>query len=157
MKILVLALLLCVGFVTCSPRGERLMQVPGGWIIIQNQAHAGALDDRAPITIQVSPREAFALHVMLNQQQFKGDDQETEARISEVFGFAAIDVRARDIKRAEKREANGDDFSDKPTARMAPKDDLGRVVAWLKDASLPGAFNEILNPLVRRIRAAIAR
>lgn len=135
----------------------RLGAATVGLLLVSAAAHAGALDERAPVSVQVSPREAFALHLVLNQQQFKGEDQDAEARVSEALGFPAIDARIRAIKHDERREANGDDFSDKPTPRTVPRDDLGRVIAWLKDASLPGIFNEILNPLVRRIRAAVAK
>lgn len=118
-------------------------------------ARAGALDERAPVIVQVAPREACALHLLLNGLKFKGDDQDAHARISEALGFAGIDARVREIKRDERREATFEDFSDKPAPRAVPRDDAARVLVWVRDAEVPGAFNEVLAPLVRRLRKAI--
>lgn len=143
-------------------------------------AHAGALDDIALVAVPVSPRETVALHNVLKGQQFKGEDQEAEARISEALDFAAVDAQAASIKAAKgasaeckaataagaKRGEAGPwpacepefgEFSSTPVSRKAPKSDLSKMIGWLKDTSLSGVYNEILNPLVRRIRAAVAK
>jgi hypothetical protein len=134
-------------------------------------AHAGALDERAPVAVQASPREVYALRLILGQQSFKGDDQDAESRVAEAFDFAAVDARAKAVTKAKLAtpdcraaggrgpscEANGEDFSDKRAARSIPKDDAARVVEWVRAASMPGIFNEILAPLVRELRRAAGR
>lgn len=120
-------------------------------------AHAGALDERAPVAVQISPREAAALHGLLNRQTFKGDDQEAEARVSEALGFAALDAEARKIKREQGRDAVFDDYSDKRVARMIPRDDAARVIEWLRAADIPGVFNEVLAPLMRELKRATSK
>jgi hypothetical protein len=125
-------------------------------LLICAPVYAGALDERAPVSVQVSAREAFAVDLLFDQLgRFQGDDQKAERRVAEALDFAAIDTRVDQIRRVEKRSPEFADFSDAPVKRMVPKDDLARIPQWIKAMAVPGNFLKIVDPLLERIHKIV--
>lgn len=117
-------------------------------------AAAAASDKRAPVKVEVSPREAFATWIVFREHGgFKGeDDQDGAARIAEALDIAGIKaaVRANLPKATE-----ATDFSAKPKARSVARDDLERLVKWIGETAIDEDTNTIVNPLKDRIQRAI--
>lgn len=118
-------------------------------------AHAAAADKRAPVKVDLSPREVLGVLSVVRlhgaQVGFKGeDDQDALARIGEAFDFRGIKEQAR-----TKPSSTSEDFSAKAKTRTVARDDLERLVKWINETAIDEGTNEIVNPLKDRFQRAI--
>lgn len=126
-------------------------------LLAATPAHAAATDKRAPVKVDVSPREAFGAYVVVrlrgSQVGFKGDDdQDALARVSEALDFKGI----KDAVRAKPGgSAMPTDFSDRQKVRTIARDDLERLVKWIGETALDEDTNSIVNGLKDRFQRAI--
>lgn len=117
-------------------------------------AAAAASDKRAPVKVDVSPREVCGVLVVFREHGgFKGDDdQEAQARVAEDLDIASVKAQSH---AAGAKGIECGDLSAKPKTRVIAKDDLRSLMRWFTETAIDEDTNGIISPLKDRVQAAI--